>query len=129
MVAINKSSLETLGDIFRFAVRRFKAARLAYGHGTTNARDEAAFLVLEGLRLPIDLLEPYLDLHPTPRERARLLGREPSRGSTTRSCGSVSGPASAPAAESCSVPPGAARSRSAPAPASIWRTTPTRSAI
>src|SRR5262249_60495081 len=73
MVAINKSSLETLGDIFRFAVRRFKAARLAYGHGTTNARDEAAFLVLEGLRLPIDLLEPHLDLRPTPSERARLL--------------------------------------------------------
>jgi len=73
MAAANKPSLATLGDIFRFAVRRFKAARLAYGHGTTNARDEAAFLVLEGLRLPIDLLEPYLDLRPTPRERARLL--------------------------------------------------------
>jgi len=73
MAAANNSSLDTLGDIFRFAVRRFKAARLAYGHGTTNARDEAAFLVLEGLRLPIDLMEPYLDLRPTPSERARLL--------------------------------------------------------
>ena len=39
-----KPSLDTLGDIFRFAVRRFRAARLAYGHGTTNAVDEAAFL-------------------------------------------------------------------------------------
>src|SRR5215468_6410159 len=73
MAAANKPSLATLGDIFRFAVRRFKAARLAYGHGTTNAHDEAAFLVLEGLRLPIDLMEPYLDLRPTPSERARLL--------------------------------------------------------
>jgi ribosomal protein L3 glutamine methyltransferase len=73
MPAANKRSLETLGDIFRFAVRRFRAARLAYGHGTTNARDEAAFLVLEGLRLPIDRLEPYLDLRPTAAERARLL--------------------------------------------------------
>ncbi|MBM3651209.1 MAG: 50S ribosomal protein L3 N(5)-glutamine methyltransferase, partial [Alphaproteobacteria bacterium] len=52
MPTINKSSLATVGDVFRFAVRRFRAARLAYGHGTTNARDEAAFLVLEGLRLP-----------------------------------------------------------------------------
>ena len=77
MAASNKpsleTSLETLGDIFRFAVRRFRAARLAYGHGTTNARDEAAFLVLEALRLPIDRLDPYLDLKPSAAERARLL--------------------------------------------------------
>ncbi len=73
MPAANKPSLDTLGEIFRFAVRRFGAARLAYGHGTTNARDEAAFLVLEALRLPIDRLEPYLDLKPTAAERARLL--------------------------------------------------------
>lgn len=73
MPAANKPSLDTLGDIFRFAVRCFRAARLAYGHGTTNARDEAAFLVLEGLKLPIDRLDPYLDLRPTAAERARLL--------------------------------------------------------
>jgi ribosomal protein L3 glutamine methyltransferase len=62
----------TLGDFFRLAVRRFRAARLAYGHGTTNAIDEAAFLVLEALRLPIHTLDPWLDLKPTPAERARL---------------------------------------------------------
>jgi ribosomal protein L3 glutamine methyltransferase len=73
MAARNKPSLDTLGGIFRLAVRRFRAARLAYGHGTTNARDEAAFLVLEALRLPIDRLEPYLELRPTPAERSRLL--------------------------------------------------------
>jgi len=73
MPAANNPSLDTLGDIFRFAVRRFRAARLAYGHGTTNAVDEAAFMVLEGLRLPIDRLDPWLDLRPTPAEKARLL--------------------------------------------------------
>jgi ribosomal protein L3 glutamine methyltransferase len=73
MPAANKPSLDTLGEIFRFAASRFRAARLAYGHGTTNAHDEAAFLVLEGLRLPIDRLDPYLDLRPTAAERARLL--------------------------------------------------------
>jgi len=68
-----KPSLVTLGDFFRFAISRFRAARLAYGHGTTNARDEAAFLLLEALRLPIHSLDPYLDLKPTAAERARLL--------------------------------------------------------
>jgi ribosomal protein L3 glutamine methyltransferase len=73
MPTANKPSLDTLGEIFRFAVRRFRAARLSYGHGTTTAHDEAAFLVLEGLRLPIDRLDPYLDLRPSEKERARLL--------------------------------------------------------
>ncbi len=68
-----KPSLVTLGDFFRFAVRRFRAARLAYGHGTTNAVDEAAFLVLEALRLPVHALDPWFDLKPTATERARLL--------------------------------------------------------
>jgi ribosomal protein L3 glutamine methyltransferase len=73
MPTANKPSLDTLAEIFRFAVGRFRAARLAYGHGTTNARDEAAFLLLEALRLPIDRLDPWLDLRPTAAERARLL--------------------------------------------------------
>ena len=73
MPAASKPSLVTLGDFFRFAVRRFKVARLAYGHGTTNAVDEAAFMLLEALRLPIHILDPWLDLKPTPAERTRLL--------------------------------------------------------
>jgi len=73
MAAGNKSSLVTLRDFFRLAERRFRAARLAYGHGTSNARDEAAFLVLEALRLPIHNIEPWLELRPTAAERARLL--------------------------------------------------------
>src|SRR5476649_887047 len=72
MPSTNRSPLLTLGDFFRLAVRRFRAARLAYGHGTTNAVDEAAFLVLEALKLPIHTLDPWLDLRPTPVERARL---------------------------------------------------------
>ena len=60
-------------DFFRYAVSRFNAAGLAYGHGTTNAVDEAAFIVLEGLNLPIDSLEPFLDAALTRDERARLL--------------------------------------------------------
>ncbi|WP_428667995.1 50S ribosomal protein L3 N(5)-glutamine methyltransferase [Reyranella sp.] len=73
MVTAAKPSLVTLGDFFRLAVRRFRAARLAYGHGTTNAVDEAAFMMLEALRLPIHNIDPWLDLKPTAAERARLL--------------------------------------------------------
>jgi ribosomal protein L3 glutamine methyltransferase len=73
MLAANKSSVATLGDFFRLAERRFRSARLAYGHGTGNARDEAAFLVLEALRLPIHDITPWLALKPTAAERARLL--------------------------------------------------------
>lgn len=44
----------TLQDILAGAIARLDAARLAYGHGTTNARDEAAWLVLWQLGLPLD---------------------------------------------------------------------------
>ena len=73
MARATKSSLVTLGDFFHFAVARFRAARLAYGHGTTNAVDEAAFMVLEALRLPISRIDPWLDLVPTEPEKARLM--------------------------------------------------------
>ena len=44
----------TLQDILAGAIARLDAAQLAYGHGTTNARDEAAWLVLWQLGLPLD---------------------------------------------------------------------------
>jgi ribosomal protein L3 glutamine methyltransferase len=44
----------TLRELIADAERRFRSARLHYGHGTGNARDEAAFLVLRSLRLPFD---------------------------------------------------------------------------
>jgi ribosomal protein L3 glutamine methyltransferase len=64
--------LRTLRDLLRYAVSRFNAAGLVYGHGTATARDEAAFMVLEGLNLPIDELEPYLDARLTAQEREHL---------------------------------------------------------
>ena len=44
----------TLGELIRSTEKRLKAARLHYGHGTDNAHDEAAFIVLRGLGLPFD---------------------------------------------------------------------------
>ncbi len=56
-----RSRLATVRDLLRFAVSRFEEAQLFYGHGTTNAYDEAAYLILRTLHLPPDRLEPFLD--------------------------------------------------------------------
>jgi ribosomal protein L3 glutamine methyltransferase len=53
--------LETLRDWLRYAVSRFNLAGLSFGHGTANAYDEAAYLLLHTLHLPLDRLEPFLD--------------------------------------------------------------------
>jgi ribosomal protein L3 glutamine methyltransferase len=66
------ADLRTIRDFFRYAITSFNAAGLGYGHGTDNARDEAAFLILEALHLPIDELNPYLDARLTAAERRRL---------------------------------------------------------
>jgi ribosomal protein L3 glutamine methyltransferase len=64
--------LESLRDWLRYAVTRFGEAGLAYGHGTTNAYDEAAYLLLHALHLPLDRLEPFLDARLTLHERAQV---------------------------------------------------------
>jgi ribosomal protein L3 glutamine methyltransferase len=74
----------TLRDFFRFAVSRFNAANLSFGHGTTNSVDEAAFLLLEALHLPIDALDPFLDARLLPAERARLLSLIEARVATRK---------------------------------------------
>ena len=59
-------------DWLRYAIGRFRTAGLAFGHGTTTALDEAAYIILEGLGLPIDTLDPFLDAKLLRRERERL---------------------------------------------------------
>jgi ribosomal protein L3 glutamine methyltransferase len=54
-------SLITVRDWLRFAVSRFNEAKLCFGHGSDNAFDEAAYLILHTLHLPLDRLEPFLD--------------------------------------------------------------------
>jgi len=54
-------SLITVRDWLRFAVSRFNEAQLFFGHGSDNAFDEAAYLILHTLHLPLDRLDPFLD--------------------------------------------------------------------
>jgi ribosomal protein L3 glutamine methyltransferase len=70
------AELVTIRDWLRFAVTQFNRARLVYGHGTDDAVDEAAFLILAALKLPIDDVNPWLEARLTREERvsvARLI--------------------------------------------------------
>ena len=66
------NELVTLRDWLRYAVSRFNAAQLSFGHGSDNAWDEAVYLVLHTLNLTLDRLEPFLDARLLPDERNRL---------------------------------------------------------
>jgi ribosomal protein L3 glutamine methyltransferase len=51
----------TLRALLAYGIRKFETAGISYGHGTTNALDEAAWLILHALGLPLDELNPHLD--------------------------------------------------------------------
>lgn len=65
--------LVTVRDLIRYAVSRFNRARLFFGHGTQDAYDEAVYLVLHTLHLPLDRLEPFFDACIPTNERAEVL--------------------------------------------------------
>ncbi len=64
---------QTLRDLLRHAVTRFNSEGLFFGHGSSNAYDEAAYLLLHTLKLPIDKLDPFLDARLLPEEISTLL--------------------------------------------------------
>ncbi|WP_313338152.1 50S ribosomal protein L3 N(5)-glutamine methyltransferase [Stutzerimonas nitrititolerans] len=66
------SRLHTLRDYIRWAVSRFQAEQLFFGHGTDNAWDEARQLVLGALHLPWEMADSYLDCRLEDDERAHL---------------------------------------------------------
>jgi len=78
------TELVTLRDYWRYAISRFNAANLSFGHGTTTAGDDAAFLLLDTLDLPIDALDPFLDARLLPAERRLLAERIEARVTTRK---------------------------------------------
>jgi ribosomal protein L3 glutamine methyltransferase len=60
-------------DLLRYAVTRFNGAKLFFGHGSAEAFDEAAYLILHTLKLPLDKLDPFLDARLLPEEVLQVL--------------------------------------------------------
>lgn len=73
MTANAATDLVTIRDFIRYAVSRFNAAELFFGHGSDNAWDEAVYLTQHTLNLPLDRLEPFLDARLLADEREALL--------------------------------------------------------
>jgi ribosomal protein L3 glutamine methyltransferase len=65
---MNTTPFTTPRDLLRHAVTRFNTAKLFFGHGSVEAFDEAAYLILHTLKLPLDRLEPFLDARLLPEE-------------------------------------------------------------
>ena len=67
------TNFSTPRDLLRYAITRFNGAKLFFGHGSAEAFDEAAYLVLHTLKLPLDRLEPFLDAKLLPDEVLQVL--------------------------------------------------------
>jgi ribosomal protein L3 glutamine methyltransferase len=68
-----QANLRTLRDVLRFAVTRFNDAEVYFGHGQVDAFEEASFLVMRSLKLPLDRLDVFLGAYLTHAEINTLL--------------------------------------------------------
>lgn len=68
-MAEQPDGLITIQDFVRWGASRFNAASLFFGHGTDNAIDEAAQMVLSALHLEPGLPTGFYDCRLTPAER------------------------------------------------------------
>lgn len=64
--------LLSIRDWLRFTVSRFEEAEIFFGHGTDNSYDEAVWLVMSALHIPLDTIENFLDARITEQERKYL---------------------------------------------------------
>lgn len=62
----------SIRDFIRWGASRFMEAGLSFSHGMASALDEAAYLVLHALHLPVDTPDQYFDSRLTNHERERV---------------------------------------------------------
>lgn len=67
-----KPQAQTLRDFILLSERRFRQAKLYFGHGTDNALDEAAWLVSSALTIPFSDLDTHAERHLTEAEQKKL---------------------------------------------------------
>ena len=67
------NELSSIRDWLRYAVSQFEDSDVFFGHGTSNAYDEAVWLIFGFLHLPHDTIENFLDAHLTSKEKKDLL--------------------------------------------------------
>ncbi|MCC2958583.1 50S ribosomal protein L3 N(5)-glutamine methyltransferase [Massilia sp. IC2-477] len=70
---MTNTTFSTPRDLLRYAITRFNGAKLFFGHGSAEAFDEAAYLVLHTLKLPLDRLDPFLDARLLPEEVIQVM--------------------------------------------------------
>jgi len=81
-----KNQLYTIRDLLRFTVSKFNHTGLFFGHGSATAFDEAVYLILHTLHLPLDHLDHFLDARLTNDEieavtavlKRRIIERKPA---------------------------------------------------
>jgi len=72
-VSIKSKELNTIGEIINYAFTQFKRKKIYFGHGTNNPWDEAVYLVLSSLRLPINSSRKILSNRLKVNEKKRIL--------------------------------------------------------
>jgi ribosomal protein L3 glutamine methyltransferase len=73
MTNTDTEGLSTLLDFMRWGASQFMEAELSFGHGMSSAFDEAVYLVLRALHLPVDTPDIYWSGKLTEKEKERVL--------------------------------------------------------
>lgn len=71
-IALDPHDLHTVRDWVRFFVSEMRRGQVFFGHGSSNAFDEAIYLAQSALHLPIGDLTPFWDARVTSHEKVQL---------------------------------------------------------